>query len=364
MERRRRRIKGPWPVWKLVLADILALGLALLVFALFHHAIPRRQEAVGIVSERVSSTSVVQETVEAVEIAVSEPVNSAMPEPENNAVDMQEMQPAATPEPVVDPVGYFGTKFADKFTAGEVIREARTYQSENVNVSITQVHEKDTDIYIADIYVKDIGCLQAALGQDTYGRGYTEHAQAIANRKGAVITLNGDYYGARNNGVVIRNGVLYREDPTLDCDVGVLYWDGTMKCFSPREFDAQKEIERGAYQAWSFGPMLLDKDGNTMEKFNSKVNPRNPRAALGYYEPGHYCMVAVDGRTEQSAGLSLAQMSALMNYLGCKAAYNLDGGQTAVMVYGNEVVNKPVDNGRPCSDFIMVMDVSGTAERG
>lgn len=357
MAKQKKRIKGPWPIWKLVLADVLALGVALVVFALFHHVIPRHEEAVGQVSQRVRTV----ETIEDSQLNVSAPAVQPIAETAT-------IEPTAMPEATPDPVGYFGGKFADKFTDGDVIRENRVYRSGNVNVSITQVHEKGADIYIADIYIKDIECLQAAFGKDTYGRGYTEQTRAIAERKGAVITLNGDYYGARNSGTVIRNGVLYREDPTPEFDVGVLYWDGTMECFSPKDFDAQREMERGAYQAWSFGPMLLDRDGNAMEEFNSKVNPRNPRAALGYYEPGHYCMVAVDGRSDESKGLSLVNMSALMKYLGCKAAYNMDGGKTAVMVFGNEVVNKPVENGRACSDFIMIMDETGgsmgTVERG
>lgn len=59
----------------------------------------------------------------------------------------------------------------------------------------------------------------------------------------------------------LRNGVLYRDEPNLKRDVGVIYWDGTMECFGPKEFDVHAEMERGAYQVWNFGPMLLDADG-------------------------------------------------------------------------------------------------------
>ena len=33
---------------------------------------------------------------------------------------------------------------------------------------------------------------------------------------------------------------------------------------------------------------------------------------IGYYEPGHYCFVAVDGRSDKSKGLTMAQLSELM----------------------------------------------------
>ena len=198
--------------------------------------------------------------------------------------------------------------------------------------------------------------MQSAFAKDAFGRGFGEWPWKIAERKGAIVTINGDFCGTRDNGVVIRNGILYRDEDRITRDVGVLYWDGTMECFSPKEFDTETEMERGAYQAWNFGPMLLDRDGNAMEKFNSKVHPANPRASLGYYEPGHYCMIVADGRNGRSTGLSLASLSALYERLGCAAAYNLDGGGTAIMVCGSEVISDPEDNGRQCSDFVMIMD--------
>lgn len=380
MARHKKQIKGPWPIWKLVLADVLALGLALVVFALFHHVIPRQEDAVGTVSRRVSSvqmqaatqvpvtpTPVV--TVPPEPTATVEPVvQAATPEATVEVTPEPTPEPTATPEPTPDPVGYFGTKYADKFTDGEVIREGGSYRSSNVNVTVTKTREKGADVYIADIYVKDISCLQAAFAKDKFGRGYGEWPWKIAERKGAIVTINGDFCGTRDNGVVIRNGILYRDEKRITRDVGVIYWDGSMECFSPNEFDTQTEMERGAYQAWNFGPMLLDKDGNSMEKFNSKVHPANPRASIGYYEPGHYCMVVADGRKSSSVGLSLASLSELYERLGCTAAYNLDGGGTAVMVCGSEVINDQAGDGRQCSDFVMIMDeiveASEDAERG
>lgn len=368
MAKHKKQIRGPWPVWKLVLADVLALGLALLVFALFHHVIPRHEEAVGAVSQRGSSVVQTQEPTQIP--ATPEPTPYATPVPELTATPVAELtpvatadptleptpEPTATPEPTPDPVGYFGTRFADKFTDGEVIRTENSYQSANVNVTLTQMREFGTEIYIADVYVKDISCLRTAFGKDTFGRGFYERANQISERKGGIVTITGDLYGGRKNGVVIRNGMLYREDLNLKRDVGVLYWDGSMKCFSPKDFNARIEMEQGAYQAWNFGPMLLDKDGNAMTEFNSKVNPANPRSAIGCFEPGHYCLVVVDGRSYQSAGISLQNLSALMERLGCVAAYNLDGGETAAMAAGDELVSKPADGGRACSDFIMVID--------
>lgn len=357
-----------------MLTDILLLGVALVVFALFHHVLPRREEAVGTLSQRVSSEQTaaveyasvstpestleltVEPTVEPTIEATAEITPQPTPEPTASPTAEPTAEPTLEPTATPDPVGYFGTKYADKFTDGEVVQTESSYQSANVNVTVTQTREYGADIYVADIYIRDISCLQSVFSEDTFGRGYADWPWEIAAVEGRIVTINGDFYGTRDNGVVIRNGVLYREDENIKRDVGVIYWDGTMKCFSPDDFDTEAEMARGAYQAWNFGPMLLDEDGKAMTEFNSKVNPANPRAVLGYFEPGHYCMVVADGRSRKSAGVSLKNMSIFLEELGCKAAYNMDGGETAVMAYCGEVISVQAGNGRQCSDFISIVD--------
>lgn len=344
---------GQTPVWRLILIDFLVFGIALLVFAYFHHVMPRNEAAVGTVSVRASVNQ--QTTVQ--------PTASPTPAPEvvESTAEAISVSLTATPEatptpsPTPDPVGYFGTKYADKFTDGEVISTASGYQSANINVSASQLREGNSDVYFVDVYVKDISCLRTEFAKGEFGRSISEWAVNAAKRIGSVVCISGDYYGGRSSGVVIRNGLLYRNNDTTN-DVAVLYWDGTMKCFSPNEFDAETEMANGAYQAWNFGPMLLDADGNAMTEFNSTVSKRNPRSAIGYFEPGHYCLVTVDGRTSKSSGLTLQGLSEFFERIGCTAAYNLDGGATAQMVCGTELVNNPSGGGRACSDFVVIMD--------
>jgi exopolysaccharide biosynthesis protein len=74
---------------------------------------------------------------------------------------------------------------------------------------------------------------------------------------------------------------------------------------------------------------------------------------IGYYEPGHYAFVIVDGRTKYySEGMTFTEVSAFMAELGCKVAYNLDGGQSAQMVLEDNLVNMPANGGRRVGDII------------
>ena len=113
-------------------------------------------------------------------------------------------------------------------------------------------------------------------------------------------------------------------------------------------------MSRSPWQSWHFGPELLDHDGQPKTKFNTGVYGRNPRAVIGYYEPGHYCFVVVDGRQgKYSGGLDMKELSELMYTLGCVRAYNLDGGATAHMSWLDTVINSPSKD-RKVHDVICV----------
>ncbi|MBQ3072315.1 MAG: phosphodiester glycosidase family protein, partial [Oscillospiraceae bacterium] len=137
----------------------------------------------------------------------------------------------------------------------------------------------------------------------------------------------------------------------------VLYEDGTMETYLAGDVNVEEILSRSPYQSWGFGPALLDADGLPKERFNTEVERRNPRSAIGYYEPGHYCFLVVDGRrSNYSYGLSMEKLSELFYELGCNVAYNLDGGATAVMANAGGVLNRQYRYSRLCSDILYITD--------
>lgn len=270
------------------------------------------------------------------------------------------------------------TKFADKFT-DTVVTTSDSYTSPDIAIFLTrkQYDTGITDIteqgkhrkygtkisyVLADIYIADISCLQTAFAQDTYGVGYSEKLSSIADRLGAVLAVNGDSYNNnrnRNNGTIIRNGVVYRAAQT-DTETCVLNWDGTMQIYQPGTVDINTLIENGAYQSWVFGPSLLTEDGEAKTDFLTRdyLRESHPRTAIGYYEPGHYCLLLVDGRQTNSRGMFLTEMSKLFADLGCKAAYNLDGGHCSFMYFNGDITNNPYKPEHRVSDGIILKNIS------
>lgn len=251
-------------------------------------------------------------------------------------------------------VGDFSLKFADKFITGQAVSTENSYRSENVSITLSQVQEDGVTYYVQDIYVRRTQNLQSAFADDTYGKAITDTVLGMAVENEAIGAINGDYYGVENSGVVIRNGVLYRAE--ADSDVLVLFKDGSMKVYEEGEFDGEAVMAEGAYQAWCFGPSLLE-EGNAIGKFSSRIGGLNPRTMIGYFEPGHYCFVTVDGRQEgYSSGMTLVELAQLAEDLGCEIAYNLDGGKTSTMTFGESIVNQPVSGGRKTSDIIFITE--------
>lgn len=258
-------------------------------------------------------------------------------------------------------------KFRDRFT-DEIYVSDSSYSSPNVAVSIEQkTFGEGADMatyYVADIYIASIDCIRTGFAEDTYGIGYREGLEEMSARFNAIAAISGDSYSndsRMESGTIIRNGVVYRKESTRS-DVCVLYYDGTMKTFSPEEFSPDQVIADGAYQTWIFGPALLDENGKRKtadSDYNTEdyIRQTHPRTAIGYYEPGHYCMVLIDGRQEgYSRGMYLEEMSRIFEEMGCQAAYNLDGGHCSLMTFNGRIANQPYELSKDICDCIFVAE--------
>ncbi len=223
-----------------------------------------------------------------------------------------------------------------------------TYTSDGVKITLTEKRVNDTTVYVADVYLDDPSQLLSGLADDSFGRNVSETTSSIASRLGAVLAINGDYYGFRNSGYVMRNGYLYRSNGSAGNEDLVIYEDGTFEIIDEGDVTAEELKSKGAVQIYSFGPGLVI-DGQVSVDEDDEVGQAmqsNPRTAIGMIEKGHYVFVVSDGRTSESAGLTLEQLAEVMQDLGCTQAYNLDGGGSTTMVWKGTVVNNPTTNGR------------------
>ena len=222
------------------------------------------------------------------------------------------------------------------------------YHDDQIDIVLTTMRVENTTVYVADVQIADISLLKTALAGNTYARNLTETTSVQAANTGAILAINGDYYGAQERGYVLRNGVLYRASAQSGTDALVIGADGNFRIINEGETSADTLVREGAWQVLTFGPALV-KDGQVTVSSSDEVGramTSNPRTAIGQISEGHYLLVVSDGRTEESAGLSLRQLAELMQSLGAQIAYNLDGGGSSTMVFQGRVVNNPTTNGR------------------
>ena len=168
-----------------------------------------------------------------------------------------------------------------------------------------------------------------------------------------MFAMSDDMYGIRlqkydYKGIVIRNGEIIatktrnsakkRAWPNLDAMA--LLPDGSMKTFVCDAHTAEEYLEMGAEQVFSFGPWLISDGEINPEVLNPKYYPYNePRVAIGMVEPYHYIAVVVRGRPKGSyAGVHLDWLAQLLLDRGCVEALNLDGGQTATMIFNGKII--------------------------
>ncbi len=225
-----------------------------------------------------------------------------------------------------------------------------SYQDENISINITTKVVDNTTVYIADVVLSDADFLKTAFARDTFGTNVTEKTSAQAEAKGAILAVNGDFYGADKKGYVIKNGTIYRDSVRDDAEYDdlVVYEDGSFGIINEKNISAQQLVENGAVQLFAFGPALVE-NGEVVVGESTEVGKAmasNPRTAIGIIDELHYVFVVADGRSSESEGLSLYELAQVMKDLGCETAYNLDGGGSSTMYFNGQVINKPTTSGR------------------
>ncbi|NLC32022.1 MAG: phosphodiester glycosidase family protein [Clostridiales bacterium] len=228
-----------------------------------------------------------------------------------------------------------------------------SYQSHNISIRIEKSRVDKSDVYVADIYVSSVEQLKRAFSHGKWSAN-AQKSSVLVNDNNAILAITGDYSSLFDKGLVVANGEIIRKSANSLRHNCLIYKDGRMETFGRNEMDIDQIPQNNIWQSFLFGPELLQDDGQYFEEFNSKIGVANPRSVIGYYAPGHYCFVVVDGRGNGNKGMSMTQLSRFMSQLGCQQAYNLDGGQSAVMIFNGSIVNSPYKGGRSLNDIVYI----------
>ncbi|MFF1253269.1 phosphodiester glycosidase family protein [Pseudarthrobacter sp. NPDC058329] len=263
-----------------------------------------------------------------------------------------------------------GTGTATDTSSSSAVTTDTSYVSDSSNISISTVTTGSGDstvtYYVADVVLDDATTLQSAFAKDSFGENITETTSAIAEENNAVFAINGDYYGFRDTGIVIRNGVVFRDEGARQ---GLAFYrDGTVRVYDETTTTAEQLLADGVWNTLSFGPSLLDngevadgiEDVEVDTNFgNHSIQGEQPRTGVGIIDENHLVFVVVDGRSPgYSAGVTMTGLAEIMQGLGATTAYNVDGGGSSTMYFNGDLVNNPLGENkeRGTSDILYIAE--------
>lgn len=259
--------------------------------------------------------------------------------------------PTPTPTPTPDPDAQY---FAESGEFYEFDPDGKhwAYRSPTLGVSIERVAETRTTgkkkkiylvYYVADIHVRDFTLIATGFANGKPQGSPNQKPDAVARLYKAVYAQSGDFYTRRASGLIVRGGKVYR-NKKQELDTMAISPSGEMLVFPPGAIAKEDISGMGIRDTFNFGPILVEngKIGKMKNRFTDiGIAPLNPRNGFGMVEPGHYIGIVAEGRgVGGSNGCGLDKFAQLFFERGCVTAYNLDGGQTAGMVFMGKAITK------------------------
>ena len=266
--------------------------------------------------------------------------------------------PTASPEPTPTPNPYFTDE--EQVKADEE-NGYWFYTSPTLWVEINRVYDEENSItyFAAEIRLKEGETERGGFSTPERPGGKSDDLYEIARYYDAVIAVNGDFLDHHEEdpkGVIIRDGKVFADDD--EQDTLAFMPNGSMQVFAGGETTADELLAQGVKNAFSFGPTLINNGEIQQDKIDSShIRKKNPRTAVGMFEPYHFLLVVVDGRGgDYSVGMTLTELAELFASYGCDVAYNLDGGKSATMNFMGENISRysgSLTGQRPVPDALM-----------
>jgi len=227
------------------------------------------------------------------------------------------------------------------------------YNSSSLRIEIKRFYNVAANLTWteAEIFSKDHETFRMVPNDKTKWMKSQDKPTTIALKNQVVFAVNSDFAHMRMSrkmtpGIIIRDGKIITNKtkkanasgfPNLD--TLVLFPDGDMRVFLSNEHTAAEYLEMGAVDVLAFGPYLI-RDGQLNEVGIKKYgNSKAPRTAIGMVEKGHYLAMMLEGRHDKSKGAGVSFLAMKLFEKGCVTAMNLDGGQTATMLFmGKQII--------------------------
>ena len=236
-----------------------------------------------------------------------------------------------------------GMPLQNQFFTGEW-----SYEDPTISVSIVQKRYSgphyDCDYWVADINIAHPSQLRtmAANGFDDFVT--EEYGAVIARRVNAVLAIDGDYFTYTGEGYILRQGEVYLNVLKGRRDILLVDEDGDFHIVRyARKEDAVSEINgKKVINAFYFGPALI-MDGTIVWDMDLRADMMaeegRQRMCIAQVGPLEYKCICCAGPARGSGGMTMMEFARAVAKEGVQTAYNLDGGDSCMMIFNGEKIN-------------------------
>ena len=247
------------------------------------------------------------------------------------------------------------------FPAGHVADPANftenSYEDDSLSVQLEQISQDGVMYNVARVKVAHASQLRTGLEDPAKGKK-SNYVHNIAEKYNAVLAISGDFFTKNKVGYVVRMGETYRIKPSKTRDMLLIDSNGDFHVIFRSDAEELQTLNSRTDvtfpNIFNFGPVLVH-EGQALtvpEYYDNTFNVKRPepRCAIGQVGPLEYLLVVADGRSDDSEGATAEQLAQFMAAQGCITAYNLDGGDTALMWFGGDYYSRKTK--RSQSDII------------
>ncbi len=232
------------------------------------------------------------------------------------------------------------------------------YEDPSIRVTIEQLRDYGTDYWVARITLQHPSQLRTASAAG-FDSQRTIDGLVLARRMRGVLSINGDYFSYNPDGFLVRQGQSYRNQPNRYRDLLLIDAKGDFHLVLQNRHDELANFAQGdIINSFNFGPALVV-NGERVKKFwNNGYAAHKPRQRIGIAQVKrgsleYLAIVSAGPGSRNSAGMTIEEFSNVVMKLGVESAYNLDGGNSTMLMFNDGYVNADqVDAMREISDII------------
>ena len=230
------------------------------------------------------------------------------------------------------------------------------YKDPTIEVKCWKEKEKGIIYNFSEVTIADASQFRRKLVHDVVSKKHLDFPSSTFKKMNRVVGMSSDYCAFRSYGTIVQNGNIVRDKVGSFMDLMIVDKDANLTYVADKKFAESKYYNsEDLVYTFAFGPMIVN--DYTVNPSTAKMtkypigepSDRYPRAAIAQFDyDKHYLLCTAD-----YPGTTLVHFAEVIQAKGVRFAYNLDGGQTAAMMFNNQLFNKVAYGGeREISDIV------------